>query len=184
MTACRVYVRVSTDQQELSSQLAALQEAAKALNLPVVVYPEKVSGNAEVRDQYNKLLRDAMRGDHVFVWALDRFSRSDRFTDATNEVLDLEKRGIIFHSLEEPMVNTPTEDSFGRDALLALLPVIAKFENKRRSRRIRLAMDDIKAGTRKTKSGRPPGRPRRITPDKEAEVATLRATGMAYKAIA
>ena len=64
MTA-RVYVRVSTDQQELSSQLAALQEAAKALNLPAVVYPEKVSGSAEVRDQYNKLLREAMRGDHL-----------------------------------------------------------------------------------------------------------------------
>src|SRR3989442_10709393 len=131
MTACRVYVRVSTDQQELSSQLAALQEAAKALNLPVVVYPEKVSGSAEVREQYDKLLREAMPGDHVLVWSLDRFSRAEHFTDATNEVLGLEKRGIIFHSLEEPMVNTPTQDNMARDALLALLPVIAKWERKR-----------------------------------------------------
>src|SRR5713226_5401041 len=104
----RLYVRVSTDQQELEGQLRELKEAAQHLGpgAHVEVYQEKVSGTGKaVREQYNHLIRDAASGDIVLVWSLDRFSRAERFTDAINAVLDLEKRGVTFMSLHEPFLN-------------------------------------------------------------------------------
>ncbi len=63
------------------------------------------------------------------------------------------------------MLDTPDDGrpNLGRDVLLALRPVIASFESKRRSERVALAMREIKSGRRPTKTGRPPGRQPTLT---------------------
>jgi DNA invertase Pin-like site-specific DNA recombinase len=101
-------------------------------------------------------------------------------------ILDLEGLGIRFHSLKEPMLDTPEDGqpNLGRDVLLALLPVIASFESKRRSERVRVAMREIKEGRRRTRSGRPPGRPVRATPEKVSAIVRLKAQGLTWKVIA
>lgn len=177
-----LYIRVSTEDQDLAGQEHELQaEAARRGWEVAAVYSEKVTGTGRVeRTEYERLLKDAAtsgrRWQHLLVWALDRFSREATFTRATQAVLDLEKLAVRFHSLKEPTLDTPEDrkPNLGRDVLLALLPVIASFESKRRSERVRLAMQEIKEGRRRTRSGRPPGRPRRVTPELLERLRALR----------
>ncbi len=187
-----LYVRVSTDDQDLAGQEHELRVDAERRGWTVDrVYAEKVSATGHVpRDKYDRLLRDA--GDpgrpwgRLLVWSLDRFSRAERFTDATAAILDLEKLGVRFHSLKEPTLDTPADGApnLGRDVLLALLPVVAAFEARRRSERTRVAMAELKSGRRSTKSGRPVGRPRRVTPELVSKAEVLRRQGLPWAVIA
>lgn len=180
--AVAIYARVSTEDQDLAGQERDLQEEARRRGWSVVeTYREKVSGTGKVeRAEYERLLREAAAPgrawSHLLVWALDRFSREATFTRATQAVLDLEKLGVAFHSIKEPTLDTPEDGkpNLGRDVLLALLPVIASFESKRRSERVRVAMREIREGRRRTRSGRPPGRPRRVTPELVGRIRELR----------
>ncbi len=191
-TSVALYLRVSTADQDLAGQERDLTDEASRRGWTVVrIYAEKVSGTGKVeRREYDRLLRDAHSPDrpfhHVLVWALDRFSREETFTKATQAILDLEKLGVKFHSLKEPMLDTPEDGkpNLGRDVLLALLPVIASFESKRRSDRVRVAMRDIKEGRRRTRSGRSPGRPVRATPEKVSAIMKLKAEGCPYRVMA
>jgi putative DNA-invertase from lambdoid prophage Rac len=177
-----LYARVSTEDQDLAGQERELRREAERRGWYVVeAYREKVSGTGKVeRTEYDRMLREAALSDrrwsHLLVWALDRFSREATFTRATQAVLDLEKLGVGFHSLKEPTLDTPEDGkpNLGRDVLLALLPVIASFESKRRSERVRVAMREIREGRRRTRSGRPPGRPRRVTPELLERIRVLR----------
>lgn len=72
----------------------------------------------------------------------------------------------------------------GRDILRAILPLISAFESRRKSERVRLAMREIREGRRETRSRRPVGRPRRVTPEVAARVAELRGTGLRWKDVA
>lgn len=72
----------------------------------------------------------------------------------------------------------------GRDLLRAILLMIAGFESRRRSERVRLAMTEIKEGRRRTLSGKPPGRPRRVTSEKVEIGRRLRDEGLAWSAVA
>ncbi len=190
--ACALYLRVSTEEQDLAGQERELRdEVARQGSEVVAVYSEKVSGTGKVeRVEHERLLREGRRPDRpwndLYVWSMDRFSREETFTRATQVILDLEKLGIRFHSLKEPMLDTPADGkpNLGRDVLLALLPVIASFESKRRSERVRLAMKEIREGRRRTRSGRPPGRPRRVTEEHAAKAAALRAEGLSWALVA
>lgn len=187
-----LYLRVSTEDQDLAGQRRELEaEAARRGWTVAAIYEEKVSGTGKVvRTEYERLLKDARRPDrpwtHLLVWSLDRFSREATFTRATQAILDLESVGVRFHSLREPTLDTPDDGkpNLGRDVLLALLPVISSFESKRRSERVRVAMREIKAGHRRTRSGRPPGRPVRATPEKVAAILRWKAQGLSYRLIA
>ena len=187
-----LYVRVSSADQDLAGQERELVREAERLGWKVVeVYSEKVPATGKVRrTEYDRLMREAARPwrpwRHLLVWSLDRFSRAETFTQATQAILDLEKLAVRFHSLKESTLDTPEDGrpNLGRDVLLALLPVIASFESKRRSERVRLAMREIKEGRRRTRSGRPPGRPRRLTPEKVRAILVYRAEGHPWAVVA
>jgi len=189
-TRAAVYARVSTEEQDLGGQTRDLMEAAERRGLRVVkVYSDKVSARgAATREGYDRLLADARTAafDELLVWSLDRFSREETFTRATQAILDLEKFGVRFHSLKEPALDSPPDGvpNLGRDVLLALLPVIAAFESRRRSERVRVAMREIKEGRRATRSGRPPGRQRKVTPEQVSKAAALRKSGLPWAEIA
>lgn len=187
-----LYLRVSTEDQDLAGQERDLRSEADRRGWSVTaVYAEKVSGTGKVeRVEYERLLSDARKPDriwtHLLVWSLDRFSREATFTRATQTILDLEAAGVRFHSLKESTLDTPEDGrpNLGRDVLLALLPVISAFESKRRSERVRVAMRELREGRRLTRSGRPPGRPRRVTPELAARVRELRSRGLPWKEVA
>jgi DNA invertase Pin-like site-specific DNA recombinase len=112
--ACSLYLRVSSEDQDLAGQERELHaECARRAWETAAIYSEKVSGTGRVeRKEYERLLADAARPDrpwsHFLVWSLDRFSREERFTKAIDAILDLEKGGVTFHSLKEPYLDTPT----------------------------------------------------------------------------
>ncbi len=187
-----LYLRVSTEDQDLAGQERDLRTEAERRGWSVcATWAEKVSGTGKVeRKEYERLLSDARRPDrswsHLLVWSLDRWSREERFSRAVATIEELESLGVRFHSLREPMLDSSEDGipNMGRDLLRAILPVIAAFESRRKSERVRVAMREIKEGRRKTRSGRPPGRPRRVTPEKREAILRLKAQGLTYRVIA
>jgi DNA invertase Pin-like site-specific DNA recombinase len=157
----------------------------------VGVYSEKVSATGKVeRKEYERLLADARKADRLWnrllVWSLDRWSREERFSRAIASIEELEALGVRFHSLREPMLDSSEDGTpnMGRDLLRAVLPVISTFESRRKSERVRVAMREIREGRRATRSGKPPGRPRRVTPEKVARVLQLRQQGLKWREVA
>jgi DNA invertase Pin-like site-specific DNA recombinase len=154
-----IYCRVSSEDQDLAGQERELRaECARRGWGVAVVYGEKVSGTGRVqRKEYERLLVAAREPDrpwsHLLVWSLDRWSREERFSRAVATIEELEASGIRFHSLREPMLDSSEDGTpnMGRDLLRAILPVIAAFESRRRSERVRVAMAEIKSGRRQAR---------------------------------
>jgi DNA invertase Pin-like site-specific DNA recombinase len=114
------YARVSTQDQNLSGQLAALKAAGAT-----TIYREKISGVRADRPQLAKLMAALGANDVVVVTKLDRLGRS------TRELLDLidriGKTGASFRSLGDPLWDTGS--SQGR-LLSTMLAAIAEFERE------------------------------------------------------
>jgi DNA invertase Pin-like site-specific DNA recombinase len=187
-----LYLRVSTEDQDLAGQERELRaECARRKWAVVAVYSEKVTGTGRVeRKEHERLLADATQAsrpwNHLLVWSLDRWSRDPSFVQAVGSIETLEAAGVRFHSLREPMLDSSEDGTpnMGRDLLRAILPVIASFESRRRSERVRVAMREIKAGRRVTRSGLAPGRPVRVTPEKLAAILRWKAQGLSWRAVA
>ena len=192
MSGVALYLRVSSEEQDLAGQERDLRAEAERREWSVVaVYAEKVTATGRVeRDEYERLRQDARRPhrpfDRVLVWSLDRWSREPSFVRAVGSIEELEALGVRFHSLREPTLDSPEESSpsMARDLLRAILPVVSSFESRRKSERVRVAMRELREGRRKTRSGRPVGRPRRMTPEIAERARRLREDGLAWADVA
>jgi DNA invertase Pin-like site-specific DNA recombinase len=166
------YARVSTDAQDLSSQLGQLSAAGCER-----IFREKVSGATADRPQLKKLLSEVTAGDIVIVAAVDRLSRDT--TDLLNIARDLRQAGAGLRSLAEPVVDTTSDFA---ELVLAILGVAAKFERKRLQERTARGRADAKA--KGVKFGRKP----KLTPHQRREAVqrrdeageTLRSIGRSY----
>ena len=67
------YARVSTEDQDLRLQLAALKDAKCRR-----VFQEKKSGARADRPELRRMMDQLREGDTVVVWRLDRLARSTR----------------------------------------------------------------------------------------------------------
>lgn len=95
------YARVSTIEQNLSSQTDAL----KAAGCDEIITDEASGKNAN-RPGLTNLLNNKLRaGDELVVWRLDRLGRS--LKDLIELINDFENKGIKFNSLTEN-INTST----------------------------------------------------------------------------
>jgi DNA invertase Pin-like site-specific DNA recombinase len=154
-----LYIRVSSEDQNLEGQERELRAECSRRGWEVAaVYAEKVSGTGRVqRREYERLLAEARASERpwtrLLVWSLDRWSREERFSRAVSAIEELESVGVRFHSLREPMLDSPEDGTpnMGRDLLRAILPVISAFESRRRSERVRVALAEIKAGRREAR---------------------------------
>lgn len=155
------YARVSTVEQSLDLQLAAL----KAVGCHEVLSDEGFSGADFNRPGLTRLLRSLRRGDTLTVWRLDRLGRS--LFELLKLIRDLNERGIEFRSLSESLdTSTPA----GR-LLLHVLASMAEFERSLISERTRAGMAAARA--RGSRIGRRPA----MTPEQRQEARVALAEG-------
>jgi DNA invertase Pin-like site-specific DNA recombinase len=121
------YARVSTTDQDLAIQEAALRAAGCT-----VIRAEKVSGTSLAgRTELETLLAFMRPGDTLVVTRIDRLARSLR--DLQNLVHELRERGVHLRATEQPI---DTSTAAGK-AFLDMLGVFAEFEtNLRRERQL------------------------------------------------
>ena len=151
------YARVSTTDQDLGLQQAALKAAGCE-----VIRAEKVSGTTrEGRAELATLLDFVRAGDTLVVTRIDRLARS--IGDLRDVVRALKAKGAALKATEQP-IDTSTA---GGKAFLDMLGVFAEFETKLRRER---QLEGIVAATAR---GVYAGKGRRPTID-PAEVRRLR----------
>ena len=154
-----IYARVSTadGRQEAENQLAELRRFAKTQQWKIAAeYLDHESGGRADRVEFRRMFADAAQRkfDVRLFWALDRLTRQGALE--TLRYLDqLSSYGVGFRSFTEPYL-----DSCGmfKDAVIAILGVIAKQERVRISERARAGLRRARA--RGTRSGNPIGRPK------------------------
>jgi DNA invertase Pin-like site-specific DNA recombinase len=159
------YARVSTTDQDLDLQLAALKAAGCD-----VIRAEKRSGTStNGRAELRTILDFVRKGDVLVVTRIDRLARS--IADLAAIVRELESKGAALKAIEQPI---DTSTAAGR-AFLQMLGVFAEFETAIRRER---QMEGIEAAKAK---GVYKGRPATIKPE---SIAALKAEGLGASEIA
>lgn len=168
----RVYLRCSSDSQDLDSQRHACQQWLRlhAEGQPVKWYEDEgVSGDAKVRPAYAKLLTESKRGDTVLCFALDRLSR-EGIRPVFNAVSDFHDQGIRFVSVSEPWADL---DSPFAQPMICLLAWAAQQEKKRIKARQMAGIEAARQAGR-TWGGSQKGAFKTRTPELDALVRKLK----------
>jgi DNA invertase Pin-like site-specific DNA recombinase len=143
------YARVSTDDQNMSLQLDALQAAGCEK-----VFQDAMSGATTKRPGLDAALAALQPGDVLTVWRLDRLGRT--MPHLVNTMTDFAERGIGFQSITEAMDTTTA----GGELLFHVMGALAQFERRLNAERSRAG---IEAARRR---GKHLGRPADLTPEK------------------
>ena len=139
--------------QDTENQLSQLRQFCESQGWTITgEYVDRASGKRSDREQFLKLYADASQRkfDTVLFWSLDRFSR-EGVRETLNHLERLTSYGVNYRSFTEQYL-----DSCGifKDAVLAILAVIAKQE------RVRLSERTLAGLAKARKQGRVGGRPR------------------------
>lgn len=161
------YARVSTEDQRLDAQIAALKEAGAER-----IFADKISGAKRARPELNRLMDQLRPGDVVLVTKYDRLARS--LVDLLDIVAKVEAADAGFRSLAEDIDTTTPA---GR-LIFHVFASIAQFERERIRER---TMEGLAAARKK---GRVGGRPPALSSDQKTEVRRLKSEGRAIKDIA
>jgi len=157
------YARVSTEDQLNDAQVDELRAAGCHR-----IHQEHGSGASRARPVLAKLLKELGAGDVLIVVRLDRLARS--VSHLLQVIEDLEKRGVHFRSLRDPIDTSTPQGMFS----LEVLGAIARLERALIAERTKSGMKAAKARGRL--AGNPGLRERRP----EAVRAVSAARGRAY----
>src|SRR6202045_1029521 len=147
------YARVSTNDQETATQVAALKVAGCER-----IYREKASGGRWDRPELHRLLDQLRKGDVLGVWKLDRLSRSLRDVLTIMERLAEAKAG--FRSLTEAI---DTTTAAGR-MMMQMVAAFAEFERAMLRERTKAGLDAAR------RHGRIGGRRPKLSSAQRAEI--------------
>jgi len=154
------YARVSTNDQETATQVAALKAAGCER-----IYREKASGGRWDRPELHPLLDQLRKRDVLVVWKLDRLSRSLRDVLTIMERLGEAEAG--FRSLTEAIDTTTPA---GR-MMLQMVGAFAEFERSMLRERTKAGLDSAR------REGRIGGRRPKLTPQQQAEITRMVSRG-------
>lgn len=141
------YARVSTNQQDLTTQLDKLK-AAGVKDHPDFLFSDKRSGKSDKRKGLETLLIKARQGDHILVTKLDRLGRNT--ADMIRIIEDLQERGITIEFLDDGI---NTKGPMGK-MVTTILAAVAQAEHERILERTN---EGRRAAIRRgVKMGRPP----------------------------
>jgi DNA invertase Pin-like site-specific DNA recombinase len=150
------YSRVSTEDQNLAMQLAALKKAGCK-----TVFKDEVTGAHVKRPALSRCLKALETGDTLIVWKLDRLGRSLR--DLIHMLDCFKQQGVKFRSLTEAI---DTETPTGR-AMWQMIGMLAELEHSLIKERTRAGVKDAQ------KRGVKFGRKVKLTPDRLAHARKL-----------
>lgn len=175
------YARVSTKdgRQDTENQLIALREYCRKRGWKIAdEYVDHETGGTSKRPQFQRMFADARQRhfDLVLFWSLDRLSR-EGVSATLGHLEKLTSYGVAWRSHTEEYL-----DSTGvfRDAVIAVLAVIAKQERIRRSERASAAIARLRRHGQADRLGRK----RKLTGAKLDTARKLRAAGKSFREIA
>jgi DNA invertase Pin-like site-specific DNA recombinase len=152
------YTRVSTQEQNLHSQIDALKAAGAD-----PIFSDKLTGKNAARPGLIDAKKFLRTGDTLLVYSTDRLGRS--MTDVVTIVTELGERGVEFKSLTEPFDTTTP----GGELFFHICAAFAQMNG-------RIISDRTRAGLAAAKArGRSGGRPTVMTPERIALARRMRA---------
>ncbi len=154
------YARVSKDDQDTATQVAALKTAGCEK-----IYREKASGGRWDRPELHRLLDQLRKGDVLVVWKLDRLSRSLRDVLILMERLGEVKAG--FKSLTEAIDTTTPA---GR-MMMQMVGAFAEFERAMLKERTKAGLETAR------REGRIGGRRAKLSLQQQAEIRKMVSNG-------
>lgn len=161
------YSRVSTQDQDLALQIAALEKAGCEK-----LFEDRASGKLRTRQGLSEALEFLRKGDTLCVWKLDRLGRSVKNLIELSELL--EARNIHLQSLTDGI---DTSTPMGR-FFFHIMAALAQMERELIAERTRAGLKAAKA------RGQELGRRRVITPEKMDTARHLLQTGKSIPEIA
>ncbi len=178
-----IYARVSTaNGQTPENQSRALREVAARHGWQVTAeYVDHGISGAKGRDQrpeFDNLCRAIARKefDLVMAWSVDRLGRS--LQDLVSFLSELHAKDVDLY-LDRQGIDTTTPAG---KAMFQMMGVFAEFERAIIRERIMAGLTRAKEGG--TRSGRPIGRPRTVTPEMEKAIQIARTQGHSLRKIA
>ena len=154
------YARVSKDDQDTATQVAALKAAGCEK-----IYREKASGGRWDRPELHRLIEQLRKGDVLVVWKLDRLSRSLRDVLILMERLGQTKAG--FKSLTEAIDTTTPA---GR-MMMQMVGAFAEFERAMLRERTKAGLETAR------QEGRIGGRRAKLSLQQQAEIRKMVSKG-------
>lgn len=118
------YARVSTSQQDLTTQIEKLVNAGVE-NHPDFLFTDKASGKNDDREGLQRLLTKLSKGDHLIITKLDRLGRNT--ADMIKIIEDLNDRGITVEFIDDCL---NTKGSMGK-MVITILSAVAEAERAR-----------------------------------------------------
>ena len=161
------YARVSTQDQDLSAQLEALEGAGCEK-----IFHGKQSGKSDDnQEKLDELLAYVRDGDTVVLTKLDRMGRS--LNRILTMIQSLQDKGVALRTIDG-QVDTTSENPMQK-AMTQLLGVFAELEHS-------IIVDRLQSGRERT--GRKGGKPKILSEDMQVEVKRLFDSGLSKSRLA
>lgn len=135
------YARVSTDEQDVELQLAALREAGCRGDL---IFIDRVSGARSKRPGLDACMNVLESGDTLLVWRLDRLGRS--MPHLVTLIQELLSRGVAFRSLCDGAIDTTSASG---EPIFHIFSALAQFERRLIQERTKAGLSAARARGRK-----------------------------------
>lgn len=135
-----LYVRVSTDKQEVDNQLLQLREYCKKSSYEIIdEYVDIISGKETSRPSYDQMFLDAHKKmfDLVLFWDLSRFSRAGTLY-TLQKLKELENLGIDWESYQESYFKSVGQF---KDVVLSIISTVARIEREKISERTKAGLE-------------------------------------------
>ncbi|RFA13092.1 hypothetical protein B7R22_14350 [Subtercola boreus] len=161
------YTRVSTQDQNLNSQIDALKAAGAEH-----IFSDKLTGKNAARPGLIEAMKFLRSGDTLLVYSTDRLGRS--MTDVVTIVTELGERGVEFKSLTEPFDTTTA----GGELFFHICAAFAQMNGRIISERTRAGLAAAKA------RGKLGGRPTVMTPKRIEVAVRMRSEKATWETIA
>jgi len=152
------YARKSRDKQDLVTQINKLLSAGVDSDN---IFSDSESGatRADTRDGFTKMMERISRGgiDELVVTELSRIGR-----DSWNTLIEMGKlgeKGVKITSLSENEKDISSLPREFQPIMISAMTLGNDLERKHLRERIQWSLDEIRAGRKTTKSGKPLGRP-------------------------